>query len=56
MTNTKQDRAFIESVIPAQLLEDCIGWISDKMSPEDVFSTAELSQWAEDNGYVKEDV
>jgi hypothetical protein len=56
MTTASQDQAFIESVIPAQLLEDCIGWISDRMSPEDVFSGSELSQWAEDNGYVKEDV
>jgi hypothetical protein len=56
MTAASQDRAFIESVIPAQILEDCIGWISDKMSPEDVFSTAELGQWAEDNGYVTEEV
>ena len=55
MTTPRQDAAFIESVIPAQLLEECIGWISDKMSPEDVFSTQQLSQWAENNGYVEED-
>jgi len=56
MTTRSQDQAFIESVIPAGLLEDCIGWISDKMSCEDVYSTAQLSQWAEDNGYVREDI
>lgn len=29
--------------------------VSEKLSPEDVFKASELEQWAEENGYVKEE-
>jgi hypothetical protein len=29
-------------------------WVSENFSPEDVFDDRYLSDWAEENGYVKE--
>lgn len=55
MTTAKQDADFLQSVISARLLEEAIDWISSNMNPEEVFSDEDLSFWAEQNGYIKED-
>ena len=39
----------------ANFLDPIIDWIGDTLPPEDVFNADQLSSWAEDNGYVKED-
>jgi hypothetical protein len=55
MTTDRQDKEFIANVISRTLLEDAIEWIKSNMTPEDVFDSSELSDWAESNGYVKDD-
>lgn len=42
------------TVMPA-LLSDAIAWIKNNLGPEDVFSTTELEEWAESEGYIKEE-
>jgi len=56
-TNSRQNRDFkdiIVSEMPDSILETAIDWISRNMNPADVFSKSELSDWADDNGYVVE--
>ena len=55
MTTSRQDKEFVESLISRTLLEDAIAWISRNMSPGDVFSDRELSDWAESNDFIKKD-
>lgn len=47
MSTSSQDRAFIESLIPLDLLEQAIEWIKSNMSPEDVFGDNDLQTWSE---------
>ena len=53
MTSTREDSAFLASVISTTLLEESIEWISTHLSPDDVFSESDMEQWAADNGYVQ---
>lgn len=55
MTTDRQDKEFISNVISKTLLEDAIEWIKSNMTPEDVFNASELSDWAESNGFVKDE-
>jgi hypothetical protein len=54
MTTSRQDKEFVESVISRTLLEDAIDWIKSNMSPGDVFSDSDLADWADSNGYIKD--
>ena len=36
-------------------LDNAIEWIAKELDPEDVFSEKQLSKWAEDNGFIKEE-
>lgn len=54
-TTYKQDQAFLESMIDSGFLERALDWISHNMSPEDVFTESALENWADENGYVKEE-
>lgn len=54
-TTTDQDRKFIADVISNTLLEDAIQHIKDNFSPADIFNENELEDWAENNGYIKEE-
>ena len=54
-TTVKQDNEFLNSVLPLSLLESAIDWIAGNMSPEDVFSADDLTDWAERNGYAAEE-
>ena len=38
-----------------QFLDEIIRWIVCNLKPEDVFNDKELSDWAEANGYKKEE-
>ena len=46
---------WLEKDFGYNFLDDIIDWISKYLSPSDVFSEADLNQWAEDNGYVNEE-
>ena len=54
MTTGRQDRDFLESVIPNTLLEQAIEWIADNLDPEDVFDKKQLNYWADEQGYTWE--
>ncbi|MDY0227248.1 MAG: hypothetical protein RBR38_10505 [Desulfomicrobium apsheronum] len=53
--SSKQERDFIESIMPQYMLGEAINWIRANLSPEDVFTVNELEELADYNGYgVKE--
>jgi len=54
-TTARQDREFIEEVINQGLLEAAIEWIQNNLAPDEVFAEKQLTVWAEDNGYIKEE-
>jgi len=55
--NVSDNRSFTESVINRDyLLDEAVDWIRGNLSPEDVFDTAALSDWAVHHGYVEADV
>lgn len=62
MPSTKQDTDFADEMrqsvdevkMSSSTLDNAISWISNKLDPDDVFSTKQLEAWAESNGYVKE--
>lgn len=35
--------------------DDIIEWVKKNKNPEDVFSKDELSDWVDDNGFIKEE-
>ena len=54
-TSTDQDQRFIDDVLSRTLLEESINWIADNIIPEEVFPEYKLAEWANDNGYIKEE-
>lgn len=54
MGGIEQDRAFIKAVIPEAMLTEALEWISANMPPEAVFTPDQLAEWAEANGYTRE--
>lgn len=50
MTTIKQDADFKQAVIPEYLLNDAVAWIKHNLSPEDVFTTDQLTLWAAEQG------
>ena len=38
-----------------KFLDDIIYWIGNQLEPQEVFSNKKLSDWAEMNGYIKEE-
>jgi len=54
-TSTSEDREFISEVISSSLLEDSIAFIINKYSAEELFGKEVLIEWAEENGYIKEE-
>jgi hypothetical protein len=53
-TTHRQDTEFRDQLIKTTLLEEAIDWIGSNLAPEDVFRESDLVDWAESNGYVKE--
>ena len=51
------NESFIRAILPQNLLDDAIEWISANLEPENVFDWDELAKWAEvwaeNNGYIK---
>lgn len=62
MPTRKQDESFAsemegcvdKTVIAASALDVSIDWISSNLEPDDVFSEKDLINWAERNGFIKE--
>jgi hypothetical protein len=61
MPSGTQDRNFASEMkgevtvtITESALDIAISWIGSNLDPDDVFSTKDLENWAESNGYVKE--
>lgn len=46
-TTYRQDKEFLEELIPETLLEKAIEWIKSNMEPQDVFEEEQLMDWAE---------
>lgn len=55
MTSSQQDKAFLEEVIPTNLLDSAIDWISNNLEPGDVFSKDQLREWARANDFQEVD-
>ena len=54
-TTYKQETEFLSNVISSRLLEDSIRWIKENLNPDDVFDEKQLSSWALDNDFTKEE-
>lgn len=35
--------------------EEVLEWVQDRFRPDDIFKEKELSDWAEENGFTKDD-
>ena len=55
MPTYSENRDFVEAIVTSNALECAIDWIKSNLTPGDVFSIDELSQWAYDNGFINED-
>ena len=57
MASVSDNKNFTDQIISKYPLDEAIEWIMHNMDPEDIFSTDQLSTWAEENGYeeTKED-
>lgn len=55
-TNAKAKlvESFNKSICFNDILEEMVGEVGVHLNPEDVFSTEQLAQWAEENGFVPE--
>jgi hypothetical protein len=54
-TSARQDSNFINEMFSTTLLEQAMQFIVDNFEPEDIFEEDVMGQWAEDNGYIKEE-
>jgi hypothetical protein len=55
-TTDKQDKEFLENIIDSRILEAAITWITLEFSPEDLYAKSILGAWAENNGYIKDEL
>jgi hypothetical protein len=54
-TSARQDSDFIREVISSTLLEQAMQFIADNFEPEDIFEEDVMREWANENGYIKEE-
>ena len=54
-TSARQDSDFISEVISSTLLEQAMQFIADNFEPEDIFEEDVMKEWANENGYIKEE-
>ncbi len=61
-TSTKQDQEFGALIIPhlkvehpEACLDEVLEWVRKNLNPDDVFSNKQLEDWAEGEGYKKEE-
>lgn len=55
MATYSQNKQAIGDVLPQFLLDEFITWIQSNMSPDEVCTEEQLSEWAKNNGYVEEE-
>jgi len=63
MPTSREDQEFAKEIeshataevsISSSALDTAISWISNHLSPDEVFDVKDLNDWAESNGFVKE--
>jgi len=52
--NTKDIEIFSQH-LNGQVLLSTTEWIAKNKEPQDIFTQAQLEQWAKDNGFIEED-
>lgn len=55
-TSGQQDRGFMDELL-SRLGTDftwVLDWVADNVEPDEIYDDARLGEWAEENGYVKE--
>lgn len=55
MTTQTEKTKFRDMLISDDALENSIDWIKLNLAPDEVFDDCALDEWAENNGYVKEE-
>ena len=50
----KEMNDYVNTSVSSAALDAAIEFISKTLTPSEVFTTKELCEWAENNGYVKE--
>jgi len=55
LISCRDKSSFIEHLISDDLLELAVDWISTDLEPDDVFTFAQLKEWAMSNGFVEEE-
>lgn len=53
MASDRENKKFTQSVLPQNLLDEAVSWISQALNPDDVFDDEALGEWASNNGYSK---
>lgn len=51
--NKALNEQFIEDTCQRDALDVAVVWIGDNLAPSDVFAVNILEEWAEDNGYYR---
>lgn len=51
----QNNKDFTGEVLTSYPLDDAIDWIASNLEPEQVFPVTDLENWAELNGYTKEE-
>lgn len=64
MPTGTQDKRFAEEMaanidetivkMSSSSLDNAISWIQDELEPDDVFTVKQLTEWAENNGFIKQ--
>lgn len=55
ITSVIDDKNFIKEIIPSNLLEDAISFITNTYSAEELYGIEYMKIWAEENGYTNEE-
>jgi len=55
MASQQQNKAFTEALLPQYPLDEAVDFIQSNLDPADVFTDKQLCDWAESNGYKKEE-
>ena len=48
-TTSRQDQSFLNDVIGTGILGMAIDWIANNLSPDEVFSEKQLTEWAQNS-------
>lgn len=54
-TSARQDSNFISEMFSSTLLEQAMQFIADNFEPGDIFEEDVMKEWANENGYIKEE-